>query len=89
VVSVGCSLAETLASSSRQRPRTLVLPLLRVGCGSGSVVRLGWAVDTLLGPEDTSPPLVGLCSGPVWPVVVIPRPGGCGWAPGGLGLAVV
>ena len=53
VVSVGCSMAETLASSVRQRLLVLVLP--PGGVWSGLVVRLGGASNILLGPEETSP----------------------------------
>jgi len=46
-------LAETLASQGRQRPPLcLVQPLL--GGGNGVGVRLVLAVNTLLGPEETS-----------------------------------
>ena len=49
----GAQLAETLASQGRQRPPLcLVQPSL--GGGNGVGVRLVLAVNTLLGPEETS-----------------------------------
>ena len=84
----GCSMAETLASSVRQRLLILVLPWPSCGGGvwSGLVVRLGGASNILLGPEETSPPVVGLFSGSAMIWVVIPV---CGHAVGACGCLVV
>ena len=83
-------MAETLVSRSRQRPR--MSSTAPCGVGKTGGVRLGLAVNTLLGPEGTSTPavLVGLFVSSGFQALIASKLALLGWVGGPVwGLVVV